>query len=381
MKIFNKLTFAALAGFMALAACEKEDQLPYYNFGKASLLTTSVNALAPVAADSNKSVITFNWSDPLYANVEGTTKYVLQLDTAGRNFTRAVTREIIGNYSYTFLAKEINAIALENLGFQFNKAGTIEARIISSYSNNNQQLASNVQRIGYTPYKVPPKVALPTTGKLFIVGDATDGGWGNPVPTPSQELTQIDETTYGGIFYLYGGASYLIIPENGQWKKYSVANGSLPGLAEGGDFGSELKDNFPGPQADGWYKIILDFQLGKFTVTPFTQQHGLPQDLVAVGGATPNGWNNDANNNQKFTRLNSTKWEITVNLKSGEEYLILPEPGNWGKKYGVKDNNIESAKLSGSLEPEGKNIKAPNETANYKIVVDFINNSYKLTKQ
>jgi hypothetical protein len=382
MKIINKLTVAALAGFMALAACEKGDKLPYYDYGTVPVLSSSASTLAPPAGDSNKAVLSLTWTDPQYNNVEGTTKYIVQIDTAGRNFAKAVTREVIGTRSYSFIGKELNSILLDNLGFQFGKPGTIEARVISSFSNNNQRLNSPAIKIGVTAYKVPPKVALPTTGKLFLVGDATEGGWTNPVPTPSQELTRIDETTFGGIFYLYGGAQYLVLPLNGNWdNKYAVANNTVPGLAEGGDFGFNLSQNFPGPQVDGWYKLTMDFQSGKFKMEPFTQQHGLPQALVAVGGATPNGWANEANNSQKFTRLNSTNWEITVNLKSGEEYLILPEPGNWGKKYGVKDNNIESAKLAGVLEPEGKNLKSPNETANYKIVVDFFNNSYKLTKQ
>jgi hypothetical protein len=237
-----------------------------------------------------------------------------------------------------------------------------------------------------TPYKVPPKVVLPTSGRLFIVGDATQGSWSNPVPVPTQELTRIDETTFGGIFQLNGGGSYLILPVNGSWDaKYAVADGSVPGLNQGGDFGFNVNNshnsNIPGPTADGLYKIILDFRKGKFTVTSFTQQHGLPSQLVVVGDGTPQDWNNSTTNPYKFTRLNSTRWEQTVTLTTGKDYLILPEPGNWGKKYGVEDNSIEAAKTAGFVKPEGANFKTPNATASYKIVVDFINNAYTVTKQ
>jgi starch-binding outer membrane protein SusE/F len=86
-------------------------------------------------------------------------------------------------------------------------------------------------------------------------------------------------------------------------------------------------------------------------------------------------------NAYKFTRLNSTKWEQIVTLTTGKEYLLIPEPGNWGKKYGVEDNSLEAAKTAGFVKPEGANFKTPNATGSYKIVVDFVNNGYTVTKQ
>lgn len=380
MKLLNKILAMGLVASVGMAACEKADKLPFYNNGKAPVFTASATAVAVQPADSNKTAITFSWLTPRYATGATNVKYLLQIDSTGRNFSKATVIEIKGDSVYSIIGKDLNTILL-SYGFEFGKAYDMDVRLISSYGNNNERLTSNVLKIKMTPYKVPPRVVLPSTGKLFIVGDATAGSWGNPVPTPSQELTRIDETTFGGVFYLLGGGSYLILPENGQWKKYSVANGSLNNLWQGGNFGSELSDNFPAPPVDGWYKIILDFQRGTFSVTPFTQQHGLPQKLVIVGGGTPQDWNNTANNPYTFTRINSTKWEQTVTLTAGGEYLILPDPGSWDKKYGVEDNGIAAAKLKGTLKPEGANFKTPDVTGSYKIVLDFVNNSYTVTKQ
>ena len=110
-------------------------------------------------------------------------------------------------------------------------------------------------------------VAPPTSGTLFIVGDATQGGWNNPVPVPSQQFTQIDSLTYLGTFALNGGGQFLLLPVNGQWDKYAVANASADGLKSGGTFGFNLSDNFPGPDSTGNYQIKVDFLRGKFTVT------------------------------------------------------------------------------------------------------------------
>jgi len=381
MKIINKVWFLALA-VIAYAACDKVDDLPLYSAGTTPVLTSSASSVAPVPVDSNKTVLTLNWTNPTYATDSSNQKFLLQVDSTGRNFSKAVTKEIMGDLSYSYIAKELNAIML-NWGFEYNKAYDLDFRVISSYGNNNERLVTNVVKVNAKTYKVPPRVALPTTGKLYIVGDATAGGWDNPVPTPTQELTKIDETTYGGIFNLIGGKFYLILPLNGNWdNKFSVADNGLAGLSGGGDFGFNLKDNFPGPATSGLYKVILDFQSGKFTVTPFTQQHGLPDSLYIVGDATAGGWDNPVPiPSQRFTRINSTRWELpSINLTAGKEYLFLPENGNWGKKFGAVDKNTPGIKVGGPFKPEGENMPAPEVSGNYKISFDLINNMYVVTK-
>jgi starch-binding outer membrane protein SusE/F len=384
MKQFKKIyAIAALALAIFAVACDKKDALPTYENGVATSLSASAATVAPLPADSNKVALTLNWTNPKYATDSSTVKYVIEIDSTTRNFTKAVKRTVTGKLSEAFIAKDLNAILL-GFGFNFNVAYEVDVRVTSSYANNNQQLKSNTLKIKMTPYKIPPKVALPASGKLFIVGDASQGGWNNPVPAPMQELTRIDETTFGGIFKLNGGKEYLILPVNGSWDtKYVVADKGVPSAKAGGDFNFSTGpgDNFPAPVANGLYKIIMDFQTGKYAVTEFTQQHGLPDSLFITGAATPSDWTNPAPLAQKFTRVNSTQFQLTVPLKKNSEYLILPQNGSWDKKYGTEDKNLASAKLGGKIKPEGDNFPSPTEDGSYKIVLDVINNSYTLTKQ
>lgn len=98
-------------------------------------------------------------------------------------------------------------------------------------------------------------------------GDAT--GWDNPVPVPGQEFTMVSPTLYEITIPLIGGKEYLFLPLNGDWgHKYAVADKTVADLSAGGDFKYDANDNFPGPAASGTYKIVVDFQRGKFTVTP-----------------------------------------------------------------------------------------------------------------
>ncbi|MCE2833970.1 MAG: SusE domain-containing protein [Chitinophagaceae bacterium] len=379
-RIQAMLAAILLFGFIA---CEKIERLPFYAEGFNPELTASVTSLAPAPADSNKTVLTLVWANPEYASDSNSFKYIVQIDSAGRNFSKAVSFQLIGKRTMSFIAKDLNNLML-NYGFQYNRAYDLDFRVISSYGNNNERRTSNTLRIRATTYKIPPKVTLPSSGRLYIVGDATQGGWNNPMPVPSQELSRLDETTFGGIFQLNGGKQYLVLPlNNGDWSnKYSVASNALPGLAAGGNFGYNLPDNFPGPAANGLYKLLMDFQEGKFTVTPFTQQHGLPSELFIVGDATPGGWNNPVPvPAQRFTRINSTKFELTINLTAGKNYLFLPENGSGGKKYGAVDNQAPGIKNNGGpMKPEGQDMPSPDASGNYKITVDFMSNTYTLVK-
>ena len=377
--IFN--LFLLIAGFSStLISCDKTDALQQHQNGAApDLGASTVNIVTP-PADSNKVALTLAWSDAKYATETSHVKYTIEIDSAGKNFANASTW-VTNGLNYSFIGKDLNNMLLAR-GYAFNVPVTMDVRVTSSYANNNQKLASNVIKIRMTPYKIPPKVALPTSNRLFIVGGATQGGWNNPVPLPSQELTRIDETTWGGFFQLTGNQSYLLLPVNGDWGT------KFGGTAAGNNSNNPLGDDFKvggsdliAPATGGWYKMIVNFQTGKFSLTPFTQQHGLPTELFIVGDATPGGWNNPVPTpSQQFTRLTSTKFELaSIALTSGKKYLFLPENGNWGKKFG-DDGSAANTKLIGTFKPEGADFSSPDVTGNYKITVDFINNTYTLVK-
>lgn len=380
MKYFNKL-FIGLLLATGFTACEKADKLPFYGEGVATVLSSPTTTVAALPSDSNAVRLILNWTDPKYAQDPKLYKFVIEIDSAAKNFTRAYTRTVIGKLTDSIIAKDLNAVMLA-WGFEFNKAYDLDVRVTASYGNNNELKYSNILKIKATPYKIPPKVTLPYDSKLWIVGDASQGGWSNPINPSSfavpQSFARIDETTYGGIFLLNGGKEYLILPENaGAWSnKYSIANKSAAGVDAAGDFGYNLSDNFKGPANPGLYKITLDFQKGKYKVEPFTQQHGLPTNLYLTGGATPLGWSNPVDATQTMTRRNSVQWDITLNLKVNEKFLALPTNGSWSQKFGVDAAAADNK--SGTFKPEGGDIPTPAATGNYKFSIDFFTGKYTI---
>lgn len=373
MKNIFRLIIAA-AAVIFYSACNKVDDLPVYGNGNAPVLSSSVTTVAAQAADSMNTVISFNWTNPHYATDSANQKFILEIDSAGRGFSHAYSQTIMGALSTSFTAKELNQILL-GFGFDFNVAYPIEVRLISSYGNNNERLISNVLSLTMTAYKVPPKITPPAA--LFIVGGATQGGWNNPVPVPTQQFSQVDETTFMGVFNLNGGSEYLLLPVNGDWgQKYAIEDNTIPGVETSGDFQFYTSggSNFKGPINAGMYLIVVDFQRGKYTVTPYNGPN-LPDNLFIVGSATPGGWNNPVPvPSQQFTRLNSVEFELTMAFNGGSEYLLLPENGNWGMKYAVADGGIAGLNAGGYFgfyTGGGSNFPGPTNSGNYKIKVNF----------
>ena len=216
MKHSIKLSFLTVLLGLFFSACEKVGNLPYYQPGSVVALSSSTTTVAAAPADSLKIALTLSWSNPKYSVDSSTVKYIVEIDSSGRNFSKSVSRTLSGALTTSFTAKDLNAILL-GYGFSFGVAYDMDIRITSSYANNNELLRSNVIKVKMTPYKIPPKVTPPASGRLFIVGSATAGGWNNPVPAPTQEFTKIDSVTYGGIFNLTGGNEYLLLPVNGDW--------------------------------------------------------------------------------------------------------------------------------------------------------------------
>ncbi len=376
MKKFLKLTaFFAIAA-LVIAGCDKVDDLPFYNNGNAPALSTSSSSVAPTVADSSKAVVTFNWTPANYATDSSTVKYTLQIDSAGKNFVKPYwSKTVTGGKSISLTGAEITNLLIAQ-GFLYNKLYDLDVRVISSYANNNEPYTSNVVRIKASAYVTPPKVAPPASKRLFLVGDASQGGWNNPVPVPSQEFGTIDSVTYVGVFDMNAGKEFLVLPVNGDWtNKYSLVDNSVAGVQTGGAFGYNNPQNFKGPANSGWYKVTLDFQRGTYKIEPYVGAQ-IPANLFMVGDATPGGWNNPVPTpSQQYTRKNSVQYELTLNsVNAGKEFLLLPVNGDWGNKYSVINgatgtNPTATGGYFGYNHPN--NFPGPTATGNYKFELNF----------
>src|SRR4026208_1761064 len=125
--IINKLTIA-IAGIVLFAACRKVDDLPYYANGNAVTLAANKTSVTPTLADSTTEVVRFSWNSPKYSTDTSTYKFVLEIDSTGRNFSKKLTKTVYGNLATGLTGRELNNILL-NYGFALGSPYTIDVRV------------------------------------------------------------------------------------------------------------------------------------------------------------------------------------------------------------------------------------------------------------
>lgn len=276
MKNISKFVFLLLILTTLIWSCEKDENKIYFEGGTAPVLSANKTVVALSFATADDEAITFSWVNPNYRFTTGISSqnvsYVLEIDTTGANFTNPNKKElaISQELSQTISVSAFNDYLLNQLLLKPGISHNLDVRIKSTLTNSSVPLYSNVLNYTATPYAIPPKVEPPASGDLWIIGSAVAGGWDNPIPAPydvTQKFTRESETLYTLVIPLIGGANgYKLIQTNGVWAtQYHALDGTV---VTGGDF--ELKDSdpqFPAPAASGTYKITIDFQRGKYTVT------------------------------------------------------------------------------------------------------------------
>jgi hypothetical protein len=272
--IFKSFLFLVVAA--GLFSCEKDENQVVFEGGTAPSLTASATTIALSFVNKEMPAITFNWSNPNYKFSTGLSSqdvsYLMEIDVAGANFTSASRQSITiaSELSRTFTQEQFNNFLTNQLQLPVAVARQIEIRITASLGNNIGALASNVLRFTVTPFATPPAVTPPSTNKLFITGSATPASWqcgcGEP-ELASQQFTRLSPTLYTLNINLNAGGSYLLLPQYGSWSaKFGGTGGNNTNNVNGGDFRADGSDLLA-PAVSGLYKIDVDFQRGKFTVT------------------------------------------------------------------------------------------------------------------
>lgn len=272
----NKLIlFCAAALAFIVWSCKKDENRVYFEGGEAPQLTTNLTGTNPTVtlgfATQNDQAIRLSWTNPDYRFTTGVSSqsvvYELEIDTVGSNFTNPNKKVVAAasNLGITMTQAEFND-ALLQMNLSPSRTYNLQMRVKASL-NGAVPLYSNTLAVRAQPYAIPPKVTPPASGKLFMVGSATPGGWNNPVPVPSQEFTQVSPTLYELTLPIIGGESFLFLPVNGDWgAKFGFIGNNNENNVNGDNFkagGGDMR----APLVGGNYKIEVNFQTGVYKLT------------------------------------------------------------------------------------------------------------------
>ena len=281
MKHIIQLLFSSLLVW-SITSCEKAENKVYFEGGTQPALSADRVGTIPLTfATQDQEAITLSWTNPNYMFTTGVSShdvsYLVEIDTSGSNFSNP-NRKVIsisGDLSLSITQAEMNDYLANTLVLAAGVGHNIQIRVTSSVGGTVALPSNVLEFANVTPYIIPPKVNPPASGSLYMVGgDALLGGWQNG-GTPAhqnQQFTQVSPTLYELTIQLSGGDNttgndqFLFVPVWGDWNHKYACKKTSDQPADGGDFGYDWSDNFPGPIAAGTYKVTVDFQRGKYTV-------------------------------------------------------------------------------------------------------------------
>jgi hypothetical protein len=273
-KFFNLFSIASV--LLLAVSCKKEENRVYVEGSKPVVLAASASTISLNFANAQKEVVKFSWNNPEYKFTTGISSqdvtYKVEIDTTGANFTNPDKKVFSFGKELSFALTDsaLNDALLNSMNLQKAVPHNLEVRVVATLLNGTVPIVSNVIKYpGVTPYAIPPKVEIPANGELWAIGDAFASKWDNPMLAPyttTQKFTQVTPTLYELTVNFVGGGGYKLIQIQGDWDtQYHMITG---GTAETGEFKKENADpTFPGQTSGGSYKISVDFQKGKYTVT------------------------------------------------------------------------------------------------------------------
>lgn len=138
------------------------------------------------------------------------------------------------------------------------------------------------------------------------------------------------------------------------------------------------------------YSNALIFSAKAYSIPPKVNPPSTNK-LFITGSATPANWQcgcgEPENLSQQFTRISNTLYELpSIALTAGGSYLLLPRYGTWSsfppdpEKYGYIGANNQNNPLGDDIKAFGGDLRAPLESGNYKITVDFQRGKISLVK-
>jgi hypothetical protein len=269
---------------VVITSCTKQESQITYQSGTPPVLTSSLSDTIPlVPATKNQPAITFSWTNPNYVFTDGISSqdvsYYVEFDTVGANFTSPNMQQfsVSGSLSTTFTQDALNNILSKAnaLNLAYGIPHNVQVRLVSFLGNYQLPLMSKSMNFVVTPFAPPPAVTPPSTGKLFIVGSAVAGGWGNPIGAgtiAAQTFTQVNTTDYTITLSIIGGMEFkLIDASDGTWKdQWSTGVTDAPlsvtnnNLTYTNVFQSQGQNSIA-PPLSGTYSFEVNFQTGKYT--------------------------------------------------------------------------------------------------------------------
>jgi len=284
---FFKSLVGVLILSLAFQSCKKQLELPQGSVAAKPTVSASANTIVLAREDTSKTAVTFKWTTGKVNGLTGKLAYIIEIDKKGNNFAKPVDVKVAGDT----LQHAFKTLTLNNL-LSFlppNVPNDLELRVVTATSDGSvAPFYSNVVSLTVTTFTPSPY------SQLWLMGDATPGGWDLSALSPMTESTADPLIfTYSGAFaagdFKIATAKDYNAPFYRPTTNYpTISPAAAPVQLSAGD--PDNKWHITSATA-GTYKLTLNLhdntitivELAPVSTPPYTQ-------LWMIGDATPGGW-------------------------------------------------------------------------------------------
>jgi starch-binding outer membrane protein SusE/F len=368
MKKINSILLFFVAALI-LVSCTDEEYNPHmYLLSTPSVSSPSAVKTYILAEASAANVVeNYTWSAADFGFPAAVT-YTLQFSPAGKSFATPINIVSSGALTYALKTSDLNQQLLA-LSYKGGTQYAMEGRVKASVSDYSTAVYSPVFTFNVIPYeqKLPP---------IYLVGDATLGGWdnklGQPMPLWAAGL-------YGVVTPLSASKWIKALKTSGAWApQWGQGTGTWDAgtLAYRATEAATDPPSIPSPAAAGEYYVIFNVTALTYTVT------AMPAVVYLVGDGCSAGWTPTAG--LAFTKTGVGKYSLTTSLNAAKSLKIMySNSGAWAPQWGTVTGAISAlGKLAwrpNETVADPASIPSPTTAGNYKIELDFNENTYKIT--
>ena len=278
--------FGLLALCFAFQSCKKELNLPQGTVTASPKLTADKEVIVLAREDSTKTAVTINWSA---AGVKGTTGkvvYILQFDKKGDSFANPINVKLSADTTKViYKVRQLNTLLSS---FPINTPIPLETRVVTATSDGAiTPIISNVANLTVTTYADVPFV------KLWLIGDATPGGWGLSKVTPMVESSAdpfvftFTGNLVPGEFKIATSDTSYNTPFYRPITNHQALNATAVVLSASPDNKWQITDQ-------GQYTITLNTKNNTVSIVEINAPKPPYTTLSLIGDATAGGWSLNA---------------------------------------------------------------------------------------
>jgi hypothetical protein len=332
MKHLFKILAIAFIGLFIISCEKDEDQAVITETTKSNI---SPDKTTLVLDKNNPDNVALNiiWSKSTF-NLAVVSTQQLQFGVKGKNFVGATSVDAVSS-PLTFTNKQLNSMAL-SLGGSPNAVIEIEVRLKTLIGA--APFYSNVTTLKVTPYLLGPVYNFTD---LYLIGDATAGGWDNT--STNAKIYPLQKSSTAGI-YSYTGyfaqGGFKIIKTPGSWDtQYGM--GSAGVLSTSGASGNITV------AGSGYYKLTINTTALTYTFTAVPAPTTTYTSISMIGTASGD-WSTDVDMGQ--STFDPHVWvKKNVMMNSGEFKFRANHA--WTTGWGVANEFFGVATTSGGNIP------------------------------